>query len=61
MAGDTSPADAFASSRQVGEELYSWLGSDEVGALDHALETALDERGRWLLRAMFQDSGLEGA
>jgi len=56
MAGDTSPADAFAPSRGMAEDLFGWLETEAACALDHAaLETALDDRGRKLLCRMFQD------
>jgi hypothetical protein len=56
MPKDMSGPEVFALSRQMAEELLGWLESPEASQLDHAaLEGALDERGRQLLRRMFQD------
>lgn len=45
MPGETSPTDAFASSRTLAEDLLAWIGGDEAVAFEHAeLEARLDER-----------------
>jgi hypothetical protein len=52
----SGPVDAFSSSRSQFEGLASFLGSEECLAMEHAeLESALEARGRELLRRMAQD------
>jgi hypothetical protein len=56
MGDGTSPTDVFAASRSAVAELMGWMGGDEACALDHgALESQLGERGREVLRQMFDD------
>ena len=54
---------AFARSREYFGETEQWLASGEAAGLRHAdLEEQLQERGREMLRRMFQDHlGLRGA
>jgi hypothetical protein len=48
--------DAFGSSRAAVDEVLAWLEGEEAGELTHAeLEDELSQRGRELLRRMFQD------
>jgi hypothetical protein len=50
------PDAAFAESRKCFGDLEDWLGSEEAAGLQHAdLEEQLGERGRELLRQLFQD------
>jgi len=52
---EASP-DPFGTSRATFESLAVWLGSDEAAGLQHAaLEAAIVERGRDLLRQLHQD------
>ncbi len=48
--------DAFDSSRSAFAEVVDWLETDKAAGLTHAeLEDQLGERGRELLRRMYQD------
>src|ERR1700751_5446264 len=47
--------DAFAQSRECFRELEDWLASGDAGVLQHAdLEDQLEERGRELVRLLYQ-------
>ena len=51
-----SNAEGFAASRQLFAGLCTFLDGEQAGALDHgALEEALAEQGRELLRQLYQD------
>src|SRR6476660_4735097 len=51
-----SNAEGFAASRQLFAGLCTFLHGEQAGALDHgALEEALAEQGRELLRQLYQD------
>lgn len=56
MGDGTSPTDVFAPSRLLVAELMGWMAGDEACALEHSdLESQLGERGRGVLRQMFDD------
>jgi hypothetical protein len=53
---DTPDAEGFAASRLLFAGLCTFLDGERAGALDHgALEEALAEQGRELLRQLYQD------
>src|SRR5664279_4070400 len=55
-ADDDTNAEGFAASRLLFAGLCTFLDGERAGALDHgALEEALAERGRELLRQLYQD------
>lgn len=55
MSGPETAAGPFAASRTGFEELVGWLEGTEATGLTHAeLEAQLDQRGRELLRTLFQ-------
>lgn len=52
----TEPPDRFCASRDCFEEALAWLGDPATGDLSHSdLEDQLGDRGRELLRRMYQD------
>jgi hypothetical protein len=56
MSAPGTAGDGFASSRQAFAEMVAWLDGTEAAALDHGdLEDRLDNRGRELLRRLFQE------
>jgi hypothetical protein len=56
LQADVSPASSFALSRDVLESLVAFLESADAAALGHGeLEDAVEERGRALLRQLYQD------